>query len=77
MRLETFLMERYQSSYEKQVELNLSESGVDPLTVRELLGTPGLCEELLDTQLLYTQTNGTLGLREAICAMYPGTDMHR
>ena len=31
-----FAMERWQSTYENRVELNLSESGVDPLTLAEL-----------------------------------------
>ena len=37
MRLEPFLMERWQSTWEHQVAFNLSESGVHPMTVRELL----------------------------------------
>jgi aspartate/methionine/tyrosine aminotransferase len=32
-----FVMERWQSMYENQVDYNLSESGVDPLTLAELL----------------------------------------
>jgi hypothetical protein len=37
MRLETFEMERMQSLHEHGVEINLSESGVEPLSLRELL----------------------------------------
>ena len=37
MRLETFAMERMQSTYENQVDFNLSESGVHPLTLGELV----------------------------------------
>jgi hypothetical protein len=37
MRLEQFAMERMQSTYENQVEYNLSESGVQPLRLRDLL----------------------------------------
>ena len=37
MKLEQFAMERMQSTYENLVDFNLSESGVRPLTPRELL----------------------------------------
>ncbi len=37
MRIDRFQMERTQSLYENEVEYNLSESGVQPLTPRELL----------------------------------------
>ena len=40
MKLEQFAMERMQSTYENLVEFNLSESGVRPLTPRELLEDP-------------------------------------
>lgn len=72
MKLEQFAMERMQSTYENQVEFNLSESGVRPLSARELIeDTTGL-EGLLDQPLVYSQSNGTLELRAAIAAIYPG-----
>ncbi|KYK36332.1 MAG: hypothetical protein AYK19_00900 [Theionarchaea archaeon DG-70-1] len=67
-----FKLERMLSTYENVVEYNLSESGVHPLTLRELLGDPAVIEELLDTELNYPQTNGILELRENIAALYPG-----
>ncbi len=67
-----FDMERMMSKWENVVEYNLSESGVHPVTVRELLGDPTLAEELLDTELNYPQTNGSVELREHIAALYPG-----
>lgn len=70
MKLEQFDMERFQSTYENQVAYNLSESGVRPLTPRELLGHDA--DGLLDQPLVYTQSNGTRELREAIAALYPG-----
>jgi aspartate/methionine/tyrosine aminotransferase len=70
MRLEQFDMERLQSTYENLVEYNLSESGVRPLTPRELLGDDA--EALLDQPLVYTQSNGTRELRETIASLYPG-----
>ncbi|MDQ3170029.1 MAG: aminotransferase class I/II-fold pyridoxal phosphate-dependent enzyme, partial [Acidobacteriota bacterium] len=72
MRIETFAMERMQSTWENRVTANLSESGVHPMTTRELLGgqDAGL---VLDEPLAYTQSNGTIPLRERIAALYPGT----
>jgi aspartate/methionine/tyrosine aminotransferase len=72
MRLERFDMERMQSTYENLVEFNLSESGVRPLTPRELVGDAAGLEGLLDQPLVYTQSNGTIELRRLIAAMYPG-----
>jgi aspartate/methionine/tyrosine aminotransferase len=67
-----FEMERMMSKWENVVAYNLSESGVHPLTVRELLEDPTAVEELLDTELNYPQTNGIIQLRERIAALYPG-----
>ena len=72
MRLETFALERFQSIWENRVAWNVSESGVHPLRVAELIDTPGLHDALLEQDLGYPQTNGTIQLREAIAAMYPG-----
>ena len=76
MRLETFEMERMQSLHEHGVEINLSESGVEPLSLRELLALSSdegrALQGLLDQALAYTQTNGTEPLRAVIAAMYPG-----
>lgn len=72
MKLEQFAMERMQSTYENLVEFNLSESGVRPLTPRELIEDTAGLEGLLDQPLVYTQSNGTIDLRRAIATMYPG-----
>jgi aspartate/methionine/tyrosine aminotransferase len=72
MKIEPFAMERMQSTYENEVELNLSESGVHPMRLSELLEDDGSREALLEQQLVYPQSNGTVALREAISAMYPG-----
>lgn len=71
MRIETFAMERMQSTWENRVAANLSESGVHPMTTRELLGEDA-AGALLDEPLAYTQSNGTIPLRERIAALYPG-----
>ncbi len=71
MNIETFAMERWQSLHEHDVELNLSDSGAHPLTLRELIEfAPGL-DGLLDQALEYTPTQGTPLLRERIAALYP------
>jgi aspartate/methionine/tyrosine aminotransferase len=72
VQLEQFAMERMQSTYENLVDYNLSESGVRPLSPRELLIDRGALDALLDQPLAYTQSNGTVALREAIAAIYPG-----
>ena len=72
MKLEPFALERLQSTYENQVAFNLSESGVHPLTLGELIDDAPSREALLGECLRYTQTNGTVPLREAIAACYPG-----
>lgn len=70
MKFEPFVMERTQSIWENQVEINLAESGVEPLSLGEL--TEGASVD--DTRLSYPQTNGTEPLRDAISDLYPGTD---
>ena len=67
-----FDMERMMSKWENVVEYNLSESGVYPVTVRELVDDPAMVEELLATELNYPQANGIIELREHIAALYPG-----
>jgi aspartate/methionine/tyrosine aminotransferase len=65
-------MERLQSTWENRVAWNLSESGVHPLRLEELADTQEDRLALFGQELGYTQTNGTVELRETIAAMYPG-----
>jgi len=76
MKLDTFAMERMQSTYENLVDFNLSESGVHPLTLAELVDDPAARGALLGEALRYTQSNGTPALRDAIAALYPGATRH-
>jgi len=69
--IDIFKMERMQSTWENVVDYNLSESGVHPLNLKELL-TPAEIEALTGLELGYTQTNGTTPLREQIARLYPG-----
>jgi len=68
-----FQMERMMSRFEQSVDYNLSESGVHPVTLRELLDDhPQAIESLLDTELNYPYANGTPALRENIANTYNG-----
>ena len=73
MRIPPFELERFQSVHEHRVEINLTESGVEPLELGELLG-PDAAGLLLDQPLAYTQSNGTPALRAAVAATLPGAD---
>jgi len=71
-RFRPFLMERWQSTYEYVVDFNLSESGVHPLTVGELLALAGAdVDQLL---LGYGQSNGSIELRQLIARHYRGAN---
>ncbi len=72
MKVVPFTLERVQSEWEHRVRYNLSESGVHPLSVRALVGDGANLDALIDSPLIYTQTNGTPALRTAIAALYPG-----
>jgi aspartate/methionine/tyrosine aminotransferase len=73
MKIETFEMERMQSTWENLVDYDMSESGVRPLTLRELTAMGFDLESFLDVPLGYSQSNGTIELREQIAAIYPGS----
>ncbi len=73
MKFDPFVMERWQSTYEHRVRFNLSESGVHPLSVGDLLSLAGVDGATLeDVRLGYGQSNGSDALRERIAALYPG-----
>lgn len=71
MKIEMFEMERMQSTWENRVDYNLSESGVEPIHLRELLRDHTTIEQFLDSPAAYSQSNGTPELRAAIAQMYP------
>ena len=68
MRAPSFAMERWQSHYEHRVRYNLSESGVLPFSLAELLEWTDLTPA--DVSLGYPQTNGSDQLREAVAGLY-------
>jgi aspartate/methionine/tyrosine aminotransferase len=70
MKIETFEMERMQCLYEREVEFNLSESGVLPLKLSELLNGEDV-ERFLAQELWYSASDGSRLLRERIAQFYP------
>ena len=73
MQFQPFAMERYMSVYEMAVDYNLSESGVHPLKLQELLELGNMpMEELLQTEINYAHANGIPSLRENIAHWYQG-----
>src|SRR3990172_2384755 len=70
MRIDLFKMERTQVLYENEVDYNLSESGVSPLRVEELLGGEVDPDTFLSTKLGYPWGNGSPELRERIAQYY-------
>jgi len=71
-----FVMERFMSKFEQEVDYNLSESGVHPILLRELLGDdPDATSELLATDLNYPHVNGIPELRQNIAGMYQGAEL--
>jgi aspartate/methionine/tyrosine aminotransferase len=72
VKIEPFELERWQSVWENKVELNISESGVHPLTTAELVPDAEQLKKILDVQQVYPQTNGSEELRSRIAELYPG-----
>ena len=61
-------MERWQSTYEDEVGIDLSDSGASPLTIGELV-SEACVPEFLAHRLVYVQSNGTRPLRDAIAGL--------
>jgi aspartate/methionine/tyrosine aminotransferase len=72
MKIDQFEMERMQSTWENVVEMDLSESGVRPVTLREMAGMGLDMDAIMETPLSYSQSNGTIPLRESLAKLYPG-----
>ncbi len=70
-KFQPFVMERMMSKWENVVDYNLSESGVHPMRVDELLAMNGQSAASLgDVLVNYPQANGTVELRDTIAALY-------
>ena len=73
MTFSPFALERWQSTWEHRVRINLSESGVHALSAAELLALTGdEPGDLLGVPLGYGQSDGSDALRAEIARQYPG-----
>lgn len=72
MQIDLFQMERMQSLYWYGVDYDLSESGVLPMTIRDLLGPSADAEAFLASKLAYPLSEGSEETRANIAAWYPG-----
>lgn len=76
MKIETFALERWMTTYELDVRYDIAESGIYPLTVRELLDRESpaervqILDRLLDLRLGYSEARGTLELRSLLAETY-------
>jgi aspartate/methionine/tyrosine aminotransferase len=73
--IDVFEMERLQSRHWHEVEYDLSESGVLPLQVDELLGEHVAAQALLDTRLGYPLSEGSFQTREHVSEWYEGATL--
>lgn len=71
MQFDTFLMERNQTLFENGVDINLTESGVHPCTIEEIMPADA-AQALLRLPLGYGWTDGRPDLRSALASWYPG-----
>lgn len=76
MKINQFVMERTQCLFENEVDFNLSESGVKPLTIADIL--PGAEEQsdLLNAALSYPHSTGRQRLRQSIAEFHGLTDFN-
>lgn len=76
MKIETFDLERWMTTYEVTARYDLAESGIAPPTLRELLAfdpSGRTLDGLLDLPLGYSEARGTAALREALAGLYDDT----
>lgn len=70
-----FALETWQSDFEQTVKFNLADSGVHPLSLKDLVEDDEAVRRLLDVHLHYPFVNGFVSLREKIAALYPGASI--
>ena len=79
MKIEPFQLERWMSKYEVNVQWDIAESGIFPMSTREILALlPGEerddeLERLLDLRLGYSEARGSAELRGLIAETYANT----
>jgi aspartate/methionine/tyrosine aminotransferase len=75
-KIEPFALERWMTTHEMNVDYDIAESGICPLTARELLAMKSpeareaTLERLLDLPLGYSEARGTLELRTLLAETY-------
>jgi aspartate/methionine/tyrosine aminotransferase len=77
LKVDEFLVERWMNTYEKNVEVNLAETCVQPFTLREFLeftGRESFFEEIQDIELRYGDIEGNPKLREGISGLYDNVE---
>lgn len=74
MRIDRFQMERTQCLYENEVDINLSESGVAPLSLGDLVPDAEQRARLDSLPLCYPHSTGRKSLRENIARFYGSDD---
>lgn len=76
MQFANFDLEYTQSIWEQRVDINLTESGVHPMRLDELLdGDANKLAELLASEINYPHVNGIPELRDNIAALYDGASV--
>ena len=76
MKIEPFALERWLTAHELHVEYDIAESGIYPLTARDILGLlpeekrSNVLQRLLDLRLGYSEATGTLRLRSLLAETY-------
>ena len=75
MKIEPFEMERMQSTWENLVEYDMSESGIRAVTLAELMEMGFDLDAVMHMPLGYSQSNGTIALREELAKIYPGASI--
>jgi histidinol-phosphate/aromatic aminotransferase/cobyric acid decarboxylase-like protein len=69
-----FDLEYWQSVWEQTVDINLTESGVHPIRLDDLIGDNNVVlQDLLATEINYPHVNGDPQLRENIAGLYDDT----
>jgi len=79
VKIEEFALERWMTTWETQVEYDIAESGILPLTTNDLLALlpegerTAALDRLLDTRLGYSEAPGSHELRSLLAATYTAT----
>jgi aspartate/methionine/tyrosine aminotransferase len=79
VRIEPFQLERWMTKHEMNVRWDIAESGIFPLSTRELLDLlpaderAAVLDDLLETRLGYSEARGSEELRSLLAATYDNT----